>query len=116
MYYGFNIGKIRPIFHRLGMLSVEINRFMSLVIYAILIGPKFFSIIGAMLSGPKAFEFLVERIARFLFFADCCRIWCELPVELICSFLIIRYYSSSERNSCIDVLCFSIGKSLYCAP
>ena len=64
--FSFSIGIIRPIFQRLGMLSVDIYRFMNLVIYAILIGPKCFSIIGAMLSGTKAFEFLVERIARLI--------------------------------------------------
>ena len=49
----FGIGIIRPIFHRLGMLSVDSDRFMSLVTYAILIGPKCFSIIGAMLCCPR---------------------------------------------------------------
>ena len=61
-FFDFSIGVIRPIFHRLGMLSVD--RFTSLVTYAILIAPKCFNLIGAMLSGPKAFEFLVERIVR----------------------------------------------------
>ena len=42
--------------------TIQIDRFMSLVTYAIISGAKCFSIIGAMLSGPKAFEFLVERI------------------------------------------------------
>ena len=58
------------------MLSVDIDRFMSLVIYAILIGPKCFSIIGAMLSGPKAFEFLVERIARLTSSSVNCMLEC----------------------------------------
>ena len=49
------------------MLSIDIDRFLSLVIYAILIGAKCFSIIGAMLSDPKAFELLVESIARLTF-------------------------------------------------
>ena len=37
-FFDFSIGVIRPIFHRLGMLSVD--RFTSLVTYAILIAPK----------------------------------------------------------------------------
>ena len=73
---GFSIGIIRPIFHRLEMLSVDIDRFMSLVIYAILSGSQYFSIIGAMLSGPKAVEFLVERIARLISSSVNCMLEC----------------------------------------
>lgn len=56
---------IRPTFQMFGITSVFMERFSKSVRYDVAFpGPRSLSMIGAMLSGPRALDVLVPLIAK----------------------------------------------------